>query len=458
MLKHLSSSVPSTAERANKRRRLDSSNSKSNSSSDQHDESEHDLLAPSPLSYAPQIPPLVGPALMVGDDDLTEWRKKYSVPSFVVLCALGLSEHSSSGMPEEITVISPSQLNPPSWRILIAIQNLGDLECLSFRVDEVLYAYHLAPINGGEGRFHLRTRSGLPIMEELSKNDRKGPIFGKKRQDRYAFMVLPGSTYRWNFVAGTHPAPLEGESNVLRARALPLERCQVANLVGPEVLQRNRLWENMSGGAAQDPMAAFKEAAKAITSKKGSASKTNTEDDVMVTGSRRYREQTQVIHGSCQSEFQGVPSISNYSSGGRSLRGDSGSPGWTTSNFVPALSYGKRLSKEGLSFNREEMEELTRQLYDEKSKGAAREPEIQDLQAKELEETIGELKMAAETFNDEMVMAVNRVRITALWELMRERLKRQTSKWDLSKEFDQYKTVPLAKSSLKGATPPSFED
>ena len=75
-----------------------------------------------------------------------------------------------------------------------------------------------------------------------------------------------------------------------------------------------------------------------------------------------------------------------------------------------------------------------------------------------MEETIGELKMAAETFNDEMIMAVNRVRITALWELMRERLKRQTSKWDLSKEFDQYKTVPLAEASLKGATSPSFED
>ncbi|KAF3560136.1 hypothetical protein F2Q69_00013414 [Brassica cretica] len=378
MLKRLSSYVPSTADRANKRRRLDSSNSKSNSSSDQHEESEHDLLAPSPLSYAPQIPPLVGPALMVGDDDLTEWRKKYSVPSFVVLRALGSSDHSSSGMPEEITVISPSQLNPPSWRILIAIQNLGDQECLSFRVDEVLYAYHLAPINGGEGRFHLRTRSGLPIMEELSKNDRKGPIFGKKWQDRYAFMVLPGSTYRWNFL---ELIPLLWKERVTFSgqRALPLERCQVANLVGPEVLQRNRLWENMSGGAAQYPMAAFKEAAEAITSKKGSTSKTNTEDDVMVTGSRRYREQTQVIHGSCQSEFQGVPSISNCSSGGRSLRGDSGSPGWTTSNFVPALSYGKRLSKEGLSSNREEMEELTRQLYDEKSKGAAREPDIQDL-------------------------------------------------------------------------------
>ena len=66
--------------------------------------------------------------------------------------------------------------------------------------------------------------------------------------------------------------------------------------------------------------------------------------------------------------------------------------------------------------------------------------------------------MAAETFNDEMIMAVNRVRITALWELMRERLKRQTSKWDLSKEFDQYKTVALAEASLKGATSPSFED
>ena len=80
--------------------------------------------------------------------------------------------------------ISPSQLNPPAWRILIAIQNLGDLEYMSFGINEVLFAYHLALLNGGEGRFHLRPRSGLPIVEEITKSDRKRPVFNKKWQER----------------------------------------------------------------------------------------------------------------------------------------------------------------------------------------------------------------------------------------------------------------------------------
>ncbi|KAF2572382.1 hypothetical protein F2Q70_00005130 [Brassica cretica] len=56
--------------------------------------------------------------------------------------------------------IYPSQLNPPAWRILIAIQNLGDLEYLSFGLNEVLFSYHLVPLNGGEGRFHLPADCG----------------------------------------------------------------------------------------------------------------------------------------------------------------------------------------------------------------------------------------------------------------------------------------------------------
>ncbi|CAG7872333.1 unnamed protein product, partial [Brassica rapa] len=43
-----------------------------------------------------------------------------------------------------------------------------------------MYVYHLAPLNGGEGQFHLRPRSGLPIVEELPKGDRKGSVFNKK--------------------------------------------------------------------------------------------------------------------------------------------------------------------------------------------------------------------------------------------------------------------------------------
>ena len=41
--------------------------------------------------------------------------------------------------------ISPGQLTPPSWRALIAMQNLGDLEGLIIGVAEVLYSYSISP-------------------------------------------------------------------------------------------------------------------------------------------------------------------------------------------------------------------------------------------------------------------------------------------------------------------------
>ena len=73
----------------------------------------------------------------------------------------------------------------------------------SISINEVLFAYHLAPLNGGEGRFHFRPRSGLPIGEELPKSDRNGPVFNKKWPERYVFMMLPGYSYHWNFIGRT---------------------------------------------------------------------------------------------------------------------------------------------------------------------------------------------------------------------------------------------------------------
>ena len=134
------------------------------------------------------------PASSVGEDDLAEWRSRYLFPSSVILRVLTPEEYASRYIPGEIAVykaffnsglrgvipalivglcslfeISPSQLDPPAWRILIGIENQGDLEYLSLGINEVLFAYHLAPLNGGEGRFHLRPRSGLPIGGGASK-------------------------------------------------------------------------------------------------------------------------------------------------------------------------------------------------------------------------------------------------------------------------------------------------
>ena len=213
MSKRSASSTPSMTNRAGSKRRIDSPVSRSDSSPDPDTGSEYDLASPLPYAYA--SPPLIGPASYVSEDDLVEWRRKYSLSSSIILRVPAPEERASSFIPGHIAIhevffdigfrgvipaliaslcdffeISPSQLNPPSWRLHVAIQNLCDLENLSFGINEVLFSYHLAPLNGNEGRLHLRPRSGLPIVEELPRGDRKESAFSKKWQERY----------HWNFV------------------------------------------------------------------------------------------------------------------------------------------------------------------------------------------------------------------------------------------------------------------
>ncbi|KAG5414853.1 hypothetical protein IGI04_002420 [Brassica rapa subsp. trilocularis] len=251
------------------------------------------------LSWVPLKAELIlnpGPASSVSEDDLVELRRRYSLSSSTILRILAPEERASSFIPGHIAVyeaffdtgfrgvipalvaslcdffrISPSKLNPPSWRLLVAIQNLGDLENLSFGINEVLFSYHLAPLNGNEGRLHLRPRSGFPIVEELQKGDRKGSAFSKKWHERYVFVMLPGHSYQWTFIAGTHPVLPEGEDTILRARQFPLDRCEVPFLFSEIALHHSSLWE----------------AAKVMSAKKGSASRTVSRDDLMITSSRR---------------------------------------------------------------------------------------------------------------------------------------------------------------------------
>ena len=145
------------------------------SSSEAGEGSDCDLMAPLPLSWVYAAPPLVGHA------ELVDWRSRYLLPSSIVLRVPTPEERPSSYIPGEIAVyeaffdsglrgtipaliagfcnlfeISPSQLNPPAWRILIAIQNLGDLEYLFLLISCPLV---VGTLNSGNFFFYLSSSS-----------------------------------------------------------------------------------------------------------------------------------------------------------------------------------------------------------------------------------------------------------------------------------------------------------
>lgn len=103
--------------------------------------------------------------LEIGVEEVEGWREKYSIPSRIAIRIPGPFDITSDFQSEEIPVyegffesgfrdwvsllaekvsemleISPGQLNPPSWRTMIAIQNLGDFKNLALGVDEVQYS------------------------------------------------------------------------------------------------------------------------------------------------------------------------------------------------------------------------------------------------------------------------------------------------------------------------------
>ncbi|KAF2619196.1 hypothetical protein F2Q68_00039207 [Brassica cretica] len=447
MSKHPTSSVPTAADRARVKRRMDSPVSRSDSSWEPCEGSDCDLMATLPLSCVYAAPPLVGPGSSVGEDEMAEWRSRYLLPSYVNLRAPTAEERASSYIPGEITVyeaffdsglrgvipalivglcnlfeISPSQLNPLSWRILIAIQNLGDLEYLSLGINEVMFAYHLSPLNGGEWRFHLLA---------AACRSRDSPCSSRRRESCY-----PGT-----------PASCISSPG------------------------------NMAGGVANDPFMAYQEAAKVMSAKKGSSSRSASEDEEIITGSRRSTEvklePSPSLPGK-RPKSGGVTTRSAQQAADMARSAGSLAVDLSTLNLnvfpqdgtvlpigdplevVQVLQGG--LLRVSLPTLQEKIEDLKRQVSGERDQRAARELEIRDLKDKvkdlekvaeassaddlatsqknqELEEEIDALKAAAETFKFEM-----------------------SARWDLVTTLEQYKAVVQEEARNKGAPPPTFED
>ena len=183
-------------------------------------------LAP-PSAEEGEFPP-VGPLLSIGVDEVANWRAKYHLSDDVFIRIPGPIDRFSDFEVDEVPVyegffqsgfrdrvpslvakvsealeISYGQLNPPSWRTLIALLNLGDLEGLTIGVAEVLYSYAITQLNGGEWRYHLHPRGGELPVQEIAKKDRKRvPTFDGRWIEKFAFMYLPGFSTVWCTAGG----------------------------------------------------------------------------------------------------------------------------------------------------------------------------------------------------------------------------------------------------------------
>ncbi|KAF3607606.1 hypothetical protein DY000_02046319 [Brassica cretica] len=181
----------------------------------------------------------------------------------------------------EALEISHGQLNPPpSWRTLIALQNLGDLQGLTIEVAEVLHSYTITQLNGGERRYHLHPRGReLPVQEIAKKNRKRVPAFDGRWTEKFAFMYLLGFSPVW-CTAG-------GEDD--QARIETPHRESLAEMYWCRAL------DNMSGSKGEEGLAEYKRALEVMSVKKPASKKaalTKNDDEVRFIKSNKRQAAT----------------------------------------------------------------------------------------------------------------------------------------------------------------------
>ena len=156
-----------------------------------------------------------GPCSEIREDELAEIRRKYLISPLVGLrCSYEFERALDGGMnemaifeayleagfrgfiPSLIAEVSawfgfaPSQLTSLSWRTLIAIRVLGEFHGIPFGVSEVLYSYYSAPLIGKKWFYHIWSRDGRPLVDELSSGAGGIYPFGDLWDMRYVIMKM----------------------------------------------------------------------------------------------------------------------------------------------------------------------------------------------------------------------------------------------------------------------------
>ncbi|KAF3606669.1 hypothetical protein DY000_02048809 [Brassica cretica] len=420
----------------------------------------------------------VGPLSSIGVEEVANWRAKYYLSDDVVIRISGPIDRVSDFEAEEVLVyegffesgfrdrvpsqvakvsetleISPGQLNPPSWSILIAMQNLGDLEDLTIGITEVLYSYAISPLNGGEQRYHLHTHGRELPVQEIQKKERK----------HHPDVPCVDSSL--------------GRRTNERVLKLPIEGCQVPFLVSREALERCNIW------GKSKPLLLFIGFGGHMSAKKAApkrAALSDNDDEVHFIKSNK-RQATTALASYSKKKFKALgstPKVSPSSSSDPTTvlsnlntkvfpltpvvlpEGDSSASIQfiqidllqVTHCDVSVVPLGERMDDHDSL--RADLAALTSQLREEKDDFLAKKKEIKALRLKvrnqdeagmlaasekvslreqleRREEEVSDLRCAAETFDVEKTMAVRGAIVVTRWELMREWLNHQTDRWDL---------------------------
>ncbi|KAF2534687.1 hypothetical protein F2Q70_00030023 [Brassica cretica] len=386
----------------------------------------------------------VGPLSIIGVEEVANWRRKFRLPDDVTIRIPGPFDRVSDFELGEIPVyegffesgfrdqvpslvaeiskvvrISPGQLNPPSWRILIAMQNLGDLEVISRSrsdypsgrdtVEQLL-----------ELPLERREVSFLVSDEALDRCSIRGVMSGSKGVEALAEYRKALEAMYARKAAVKRTAPIEDEE----VQFVGSSRRQVNYVVSPS------------------------------SSKK----KSKASDSVPKTSSPASFDWSTVLSNLNAKAFPLVPArLSLYGAASQLFHlGERMEDKTTAQAEVDALTAQLCEEKDVVLAKERETKalKLKVQNQEEALEHVATENAFLQKQLEDKEEDICELKYVTEVFDDEMAMAVNGAKVVVRWELMREWLYRQTDSWEPAAAREQYKIVKTTEAELLGLPAP----
>ncbi|CAA7012908.1 unnamed protein product [Microthlaspi erraticum] len=212
------------------------------------------------------------PASSIKEDDIKALRMTYSLPDSLSLRAPLDTERAHNSRSDEIVVyeayfdigfrgimppiianvarffnISPGQLIPTAWRVLIALQVLGEFNNVDVRVEEVLFSYFFKAHNVDASRCTIskRTTSFPPLVYDYDRGAVRNLPYEKKWQSRFLFMKVgfnPNFPVDWFFRDFSHPRCEEGEERALKLIVRPKPERLVSFLVSCFALEKSSLW------------------------------------------------------------------------------------------------------------------------------------------------------------------------------------------------------------------------